>query len=538
MPGAGSNPRPFSYADCLRSCGDPVRLASAARLIGLSLLAAGAVLLVVPLAEGVSTPGTPKRQPRWLLCDVGTSFAVGSGPDSNGRCGGSKEVVAASNCGNHKVGFNALNAVGSANASTPYTPDGVQGYQYTCKNTNTGAISGTFNVWWVRNCPAVGGGWQANWVHVLATGGAALATPCPDVEEEDECAEQEGFPASTPGYFPIGNSPTGSPVVTVCKDHCIAVFNGESPAGRRLNEGVYEYYAFGQYIFQGQQCTTGDSPSPLGDIPDDTCPDGKVLVNKPGGKKSCVDPETDEEQNPNEDDNKCPSWCGCGTKTTTNPDGSVDTVVTTWEEAGAGGHACVKKSYHDPDGDGPMPGGPGSGSDPVQTDEEQHDGGGGDGDGDGGGDGDGPSDPMDEFCEKNPNNPMCSDSGFSGACSGGFSCDGDAVQCAIAKAANETNCAFKSTDTSVDDILSAGGLDGKENALKTSLTATEHDVSSLLEVSSRDLSGSCPAPFTGSVLGGSFEVDVSPLCDLAEILGTLLMLSAALISARIIAGGA
>jgi hypothetical protein len=37
---------------------------------------------------------------------------------------------------------------------------------------------------------------------------------------------------------------------------------------------------------------------------------------------------------------------------------------------------------------------------------------------------------------------MCKTSSFGGSCSASFSCDGDAVQCAIAKEQHERNCAF------------------------------------------------------------------------------------------------
>src|SRR5690606_10865770 len=57
---------------------------------------------------------------------------------------------------------------------------------------------------------------------------------------------------------------------------------------------------------------------------------------------------------------------------------------------------------------------------------------GGDGDpaGGGGGKGDGAGK---GFCEENPNSPQCKESSFGGSCQANFACDGDAIQCAIAK---------------------------------------------------------------------------------------------------------
>ena len=59
-----------------------------------------------------------------------------------------------------------------------------------------------------------------------------------------------------------------------------------------------------------------------------------------------------------------------------------------------------------------------------------------------GGGGGSASDPGSDFCRLHPDLQVCKVSTFGGSCSASFTCDGDAVQCAIAKDQHERNCAF------------------------------------------------------------------------------------------------
>eukprot|EP00456_Euglypha_rotunda_P019975 TRINITY_DN17589_c0_g1_i7.p1 TRINITY_DN17589_c0_g1~~TRINITY_DN17589_c0_g1_i7.p1 ORF type:complete len:498 (+),score=71.56 TRINITY_DN17589_c0_g1_i7:274-1767(+) len=61
--------------------------------------------------------------------------------------------------------------------------------------------------------------------------------------------------------------------------------------------------------------------------------------------------------------------------------------------------------------------------------------------------GDKPTTDMGGFCKENPGSPICKNSSFGGACAGGFQCDGDAVQCAIAREQHTRNCALYVTET-------------------------------------------------------------------------------------------
>jgi len=56
-----------------------------------------------------------------------------------------------------------------------------------------------------------------------------------------------------------------------------------------------------------------------------------------------------------------------------------------------------------------------------------------------------------KFCEQNPNASICKSSSWGGAC-GSFSCDGDAVQCAIAKEIYQRNCALFDTESALSTL--------------------------------------------------------------------------------------
>lgn len=522
------------------------------RLIGYSLLAAALALAAVPFARAAVEVGAGNIPPLYIICDGPQAGTNGFAAGTKGEyCGGDKQSAANATCDTSVAGQSPA-TIGTSLEAASQSPDGKRGWNYTC----TGSTS---NRWlqWYRRCAQAGGSYPANWSPI-----GAATTACPPVPEPNECDQYAtgSHEVVPPQEFDLGTNPNARLPDTICMDGCIAALVGTVGGYPRLVGGVTHYIADGMYLGRPEQCSSGDALPP--DAPPESCGAGQVLVTE-GGKKKCVNPATDEPSEPDKPQ-PCPAWCGCGTKTTNNADGSVDTVVTTWETSGDSG-ACVKKSYHDPDGAGPLPGGPGTGPPTDQSSQKP------DTDGDGtpddqdpdtppggypnpGGPGSpgqpgqpgqpgspGDGDGMGDFCRLNPTHDLCKEGGsFGGTCAasvGSYTCEGDAVECAVAKATNELNCAFKDKGATVAQILDSSGLTGKEDALKASLVGDSHDVGSMLQLNQRDLTGSCPAPLTGSVMGASFDIDLTPMCDLAEILGALLMISAALVSARIIAGG-
>lgn len=497
-------------------------------MIAWAVLLVGAWLLALPLvARADTTVGSNPLPALYMWCDVyytgGSTIPVGHANIAS-YCRGAPTAQSQANltCTLHSKTPPATYSVKTARAD--FTEGMGEAWVHCVDSGST-----YYNISQFRLCPSttVPGAYETVWKSNLnAPAGACPAPPPPP----NPCTAKDGQTASGPAYYSIGSDPGNVPETSACFQQCVAIFSGESPAGRRLNgtTGTYEYFAHGSYKWTAMECTAGDAPTGSSSIPPDSCPPGKVLgIDPKTGKNGCFDPETGNQDDPNPEE--CPTWCGCGTKTTNNPDGSVDTVVTEWD-GGAG--VCSRKTYHDPDGSGPLPGGPGSGSGPEEEEEESKP-------------EDPPGapnpDPMDELCKKNPELEMCKKSSYGGNCASGTytaTCEGDPIQCAIAKGVGEVSCAFGDSGTTVTQIVEAQGNTGKEAALTSSLVPTSVDVGTLLQTDQRDLAGSCPAPFAFSAMGGSFAIDVGPLCDLAEIAGALLMISAALIAARIIAGGA
>ncbi len=118
--------------------------------------------------------------------------------------------------------------------------------------------------------------------------------------------------------------------------------------------------------------------------------------------------------------------------------------------------------------------------------------GGGGGNGDGDGDGDG-------------------DSMFTGSCMGGFTCEGDAIQCAMAREQHRMNC--KLMDTENVDSFWRSAIDGTDPKSADKLRENAQQVS----VGSFDQQGlgwsrACPPNPRFDIVGESFEIPFNKVC--------------------------
>lgn len=137
----------------------------------------------------------------------------------------------------------------------------------------------------------------------------------------------------------------------------------------------------------------------------------------------------------------------------------------------------------------------------------------------------------DEFCQKNPANPLCkkSDSGtssgtdgkgegedngegseFGGSCDSGFTCTGDAIQCAIAKSQHQDSCKLFAP-------APAGSVpDGTEEGSAQDLQNNAHviNVQTDLDYSGLGWNRSCPADedFDIGIAGAKMTIPYSKLC--------------------------
>lgn len=149
--------------------------------------------------------------------------------------------------------------------------------------------------------------------------------------------------------------------------------------------------------------------------------------------------------------------------------------------------------------------------------------------------------PQVSYCAKNPSAAVCREeeekSSWGGACSGGFQCDGDAVQCAQAQASWKLACdmAGDESDPSVQvgrSAVTAGDRPGDHpgNSPETLQFSAAID-------SSNPYGSSCPPDFTLDALGTSVVVPLSSACDTFKWMGYVAVAFATLAAARIVFGG-
>lgn len=113
------------------------------------------------------------------------------------------------------------------------------------------------------------------------------------------------------------------------------------------------------------------------------------------------------------------------------------------------------------------------------------------------------------------------------------SCSGDVILCAIAQSEHDQLCL--SNPPNAGDITAISlGISVED---QTPIVDTIIDLSTEIDTGTF-LVSDCPAPRTiqlGSAVG-SIEIDYAPFCELAEIVGTLVIFTAAIISIRTVGG--
>ncbi|MES2581344.1 MAG: virulence factor TspB C-terminal domain-related protein [Pseudomonadota bacterium] len=128
---------------------------------------------------------------------------------------------------------------------------------------------------------------------------------------------------------------------------------------------------------------------------------------------------------------------------------------------------------------------------------------------------------------------------FTGSCSTGFQCDGDAVMCAMARLQYATNCKMVEdyTDPRLQQVLTdmekVGDRTGElPNSSKTVLTAASFDSTDAFGGA-----GGCIQDMTVNVVGTSVTIPLSRVCSSLEMLGNVLLMVSFLLAARIVARG-
>lgn len=202
-------------------------------------------------------------------------------------------------------------------------------------------------------CPQ-GGGWTKVVARLRCE---RTVAQCPAGQTADENGFCQPPPPCTAGetkasgFFDIGTDPKKHPLMAGCMGGCEVAFDGVSPAGNSLVDGVKHYYALGEYVTTGAECTVGTNPgSGSPDVPPPDCDQGQVL-GEVNGQPVCaagdtgapvVPPKTETETTtktpPVDNGDGTTTETETTTREVTNPDGSTgtqtQTTTTTCDQAG------------------------------------------------------------------------------------------------------------------------------------------------------------------------------------------------------------
>lgn len=142
--------------------------------------------------------------------------------------------------------------------------------------------------------------------------------------------------------------------------------------------------------------------------------------------------------------------------------------------------------------------------------------------------------PKDDYCRDNPRAIMCLTSSFGGACAGGFTCEGDAVQCATAREIHTRNCRMFDQD-SPESLLY-----GTEKNKAGSQVANENVAISSANFDTSDAiggSGACITDKVVTVMGSPITIPFSGVCVHLAMLGNVLLTVSFLLAGRIFMRG-
>lgn len=149
------------------------------------------------------------------------------------------------------------------------------------------------------------------------------------------------------------------------------------------------------------------------------------------------------------------------------------------------------------------------------------------------------TEPQSDYCTRNPKADVCkgTESAWGGTC-GGFTCDGDAVQCAQAKAGWELACGLKVDETNpligVGQQATAGGDRPADHPGNQANTIALDLSSRLSSVPLFGTSGDCIADKAITFMGKGYTLPFSRWCPYLNILGSAFLAACYLAAAFII----
>lgn len=337
------------------------------------------------------------------------------------------------------------------------------------------------------------------------------AKRCVDPPPVPECTENQELDTETNTCVcktgPAGSFAVSGDVLTGCNDGCTIV----------LNSGSYSSSAnktYGYWRQNGNTC----SPSPeLPGVDSPDSPDGQDAGKCPtgqcpgtlNGQFMCVPCKGKESSDSSSSENTTETPSGASA-----PSGSASQSQSGSKTTECEGGVCVTKEtvvVTNPDG--------------STTEKEKE-----------------TTESLNDFCTKNPRAAICKaadESSWGGACSDGFQCQGDAVQCAQAQASWKSACAADvSGMTEQINTGTAAMAAGAASGLDIPGASDTFDLGSRLsEVPLFGSSGGCPSDVSVNVGGTSYTIAFSAMCPQLQVLGVALMAFAYLVAGFIVFRG-
>lgn len=130
-----------------------------------------------------------------------------------------------------------------------------------------------------------------------------------------------------------------------------------------------------------------------------------------------------------------------------------------------------------------------------------------------------------QFCANNPGSKECGDgdgSAFGGSCDAGFKCEGDAVQCATARAVNDNLCKLEevfemdaATRGLVDSVLAGTWTDNPRDNPQQINVGTFNQ--------SNPFGTSCPGDVTAQMGAFTLTIPLASMCGWLQIIGNMLV---------------
>lgn len=142
-----------------------------------------------------------------------------------------------------------------------------------------------------------------------------------------------------------------------------------------------------------------------------------------------------------------------------------------------------------------------------------------------------------DYCQRNPNEPQCDDTGsFSGSCSAGFTCKGDAATCALAQEVHKRNCELNATTAAsglYDVAKDATGNVTGDNPNNSTFSVGPGSFNTTDAIGGAQ----CVQDLNVTVWGSALSLPLSSICGPLGYIGNVLVMVSLLLAARIVTRG-